>query len=69
MGRITKVQSREEPLNPLCKKAYISSGEYGGNGKCLLCLGIVNRQNDEPFDMCVSCDAFIRSKTPPKGSV
>ena len=64
MKRVSRAQLRGEPLDPLCKKAYTTTGEYGPNDKRVFCFGIMDAMTDEPEEKCVVCGAFVRNETP-----
>ena len=67
MKRVTRAQLRGKPLDPLCKKAYTTTGEYGPKDKRVFCYGFINSRNDEPEDLCAACGAFVGNMKPPEG--
>ena len=66
MKRITRAQMRGKPLDPLCKRAYTTTNEYGLDDKRVFCWGIWESMTDEPVEMCRVCKAFVRNEEPPK---
>ena len=66
MKRITRAQMRGKPLDPLCKKAYTTTNEYGLDDKRVFCCGIWDSMPSEPIEMCRACKAFVRNEEPPK---
>jgi len=66
MKRITRAQMRGKPLDPLCKKAYTTTNEYGLEDKRVFCCGIWEAMTEEPVEMCRACKAFVQNEEPPK---
>lgn len=65
MKRVNRAQLRGRPLDPLCKKAYTTTHEYGPEDKRVFCYGFNSMMTDEPEYECSQCGAFIRNMTPP----
>ena len=66
MKRITRAQMRGKPLDPLCKRAYTTTNEYGLDDKRVFCCGIWETMTGEPVEMCRVCKAFVQNEEPPK---
>lgn len=67
MKRVSRAQLRGKPLDPLCKMAHTTTGEYGVDDKRVFCYGLYDLKNDELLEMCASCKAFVRNEEPPTG--
>lgn len=66
MKRVSRAQLRGQALDPLCKIAHTTTGEYGPEDKRVFCYGVYDAMNDEPEELCVKCGAFVRNETPPE---
>lgn len=65
MKRVSRAQLRGQPLDPVCKRAKTTSGEYGAEDKRVFCYGMGD-DNGFPLYMCRVCDALVDHATPPK---
>ena len=64
MKRVSRAQLRGRPLDPLCKKAYTTTHEYGRDDKRVFCYGFLSMMTDEPEEQCAVCGAYVRNETP-----
>lgn len=49
--RVSRAQLRGQPLDPVCKRAKTTSGEYGAEDKRVFCYGMGD-DNGFPLYMC-----------------
>ena len=58
---------RGKPLDEDCKKARISTHEYGPNDNRKFCLGLYDMMTDETLSKCKECKAFALNAENIKG--
>lgn len=63
---INRAQLRGKPLDPICRKAHVSKGEYGPDDNRCFCYGLYDAMDEEPLEMCRECKAYIDNSEPPK---
>ena len=70
MKRINRTQLRGKPLEPYCKKANTTTGEFGFDDKRVYCYGLyqncISGTSDDIAECCKKCKAFVDNATPLK---
>lgn len=61
MKKVSRAQMRGKSLDPDCKKAHRNTNTWGKCDKRVLCFGLTDPVNDEPFEKCLGCRAFIET--------
>ena len=65
--RITRPMLRGSPLDPECRKAYLTHNEYGPDDNRVFCFGICDDMTDWKIqDKCLQCGAYVGNAKPPK---
>lgn len=55
-----------KPLDPECKRARTTSGEYGPQDKRTFCYGLYDDWGEDIRDKCIKCPAYAMNAEPPK---
>lgn len=58
---------RGKPLDEDCKRAIITTHEYGQEDNRKFCYGICNGFPDEVAEKCIECKAYAYNAEPPVG--
>lgn len=67
MKRLTgRAEQRGAPLDDDCKKARVTSYEYGPEDKRKFCLGLYDGMSLETLDKCINCGAYECNANPLK---
>ncbi len=57
---------RGKPLDEDCRRATISSNEYGPDEDSKLCHGLYGGCSVEILDKCTECGAYVFNAAPPE---
>lgn len=70
MTRVTRADLRGKPLEPYCKKANTTTGEYGKEDNRVYCYGLyqnnISGLGDWIADCCRKCKAYVDNAIPLK---
>lgn len=64
MKRISRAILRGRPLDPACKIAHTTTGEYGPEDNRVFCYGLYDASTEEVEDLCRNCKAFVFNAEP-----
>ena len=64
---INRAKLRGKPLDRDCRSANRTTNEWGSEDDRVFCYGLENSMNDELFDKCRECGAYVGSATPLEG--
>lgn len=71
MTRVTRAKLRGKPLEPYCKMANTTTGEFGKEDNRVYCYGLyqnnISGLGDWIADCCRKCKAYVDNVTPLKG--
>lgn len=59
-----RAELRGKPLDEDCKKANISTHEFGMSDNRKFCYGIYEMSTEETLDKCKSCGAYVYNAKP-----
>ncbi|WP_206457904.1 hypothetical protein [Anaerovorax sp. IOR16] len=60
-----RAKLRGKPLDEDCKKAIISTCEYGPTDNRKFCYGLCEPSTEEVLEKCKGCKAFVDNAEPP----
>ena len=63
---ISRAKIRGKKLDEDCKRANISTNEYGPDDDRVFCYGLVDCSTDELIEKCKNCKALAYNATPPE---
>ena len=61
---ISRRKIRGKALDADCKKAKVSTNEYGPYDDRRFCYGLIDRSTDDYLNKCVDCAAFVNNAKP-----
>ena len=70
MKRVTRAKLRGKPLEPYCKRANTTTGEFGKEDNRVYCYGLyqcnISGTSDDIAECCRKCKAYVDNATPLK---